>query len=183
MKQLSSQRIAVLVDADNIEIFARDTFGCAIDYRALWGAMNGRKVVRALYFRPRDCPQRLRTFLEKSLGMEVKVPPKNVDTHLAMAAVSLAERVDTIAICGGDSDYVPVLEYLRSKGCKTEVWSFPAATSAALRDAADEFRALDESILLPGRSKGATAALSQSLRKIVPISRASEAGAPQEVYS
>ena len=183
MRKLSSQRIAVLVDADNIEIVARDTFERSIDYRALWRAMNGREVVRALYFKPRDCPQRLRTFLEKSLGMEVKVTPKNVDTHLAMAAVTLAERVDTIAICGGDSDYVPVLHYLRSKGCKTEVWSFPAATSAALRGAADEFRPLDESILLPGRSKGATAAVSQPLQTVVPVSRGLEAGTTGEAHS
>jgi uncharacterized LabA/DUF88 family protein len=180
MRKLNCQRIAVLVDADNLEIFARDAFARVIDYRALWCAMNGREVVRAIYFKPRECPPRLRTFLEQGLGMEVKIPPENVDTYLAMAAVSLAERVDTIALCGGDSDYVPLLEYLRSKGCKTEVWSFPGTTSAALRAAADEFRALDESILLPAFPKSATAVVSPLLRKVAPVSRGLQAELPEE---
>lgn len=151
MRKLSSQRMAVLIDADNLEVTARQTFGRGIEYGALWRAMNGREVIRAIYFRSRECPPRLRTFLEEALGMEVKVPPKNVDTYLAIAAVTLAERVDTIALCSGDSDYLPLFEYLRSKGCKTELWSFPVATSGALRDAADEVRSLDESVLLAGR--------------------------------
>ena len=149
MRKLDSQRIAVLVDADNLEIFARETFGRGVDYAALWKRLNGREVVRAIYFKPKECSLRLRTFLERQLGMEVQLPPKNVDTYLTVAAVTLAEKVDTIALCGGDSDYVPLLWYLKSKGCKTEVWSFPGMTSVVLREAADEFRPLDETILWP----------------------------------
>lgn len=149
MKKLDSQRLAVLVDAENLEIYAWNTFRRPVDYKALFEAVNGREVVRAVYFKPRECPPRLRTFLEEGLGVEVKLPAKNVDTWLTIAAVTLAEKVDTIALVGGDGDYAPLAWYLKSKGCKVEVWSWPGATATALREAADEFRPLNERILLP----------------------------------
>ena len=107
MRKLDHQRLAVLVDADNLEIFAWNKFGRAVDYRTLYTSLNGREVVRAVYFKPRECSPRLKTFLEKELGFEVKLPPKNVDTWLTIAAVTLAEKVDTIALAGGDGDYAP----------------------------------------------------------------------------
>jgi len=148
MKKLDNQRLAVLVDAENLEIYAWNTFRRPVDYKALFEAVNGREVVRAVYFRPRECPPRLQTFLEEGLGVEVKLPAKNVDTWLTITAVTLAEKVDTIALVGGDGDYAPLAWYLKSKGCKVEVWSWPGATAAALREAADEFRPLNEKVLL-----------------------------------
>lgn len=149
MKKIASQRLAVLVDADNIEIEARRVYNRAVNYDALFTAINGREVVRALYFKPRECSSRLRTFLENGLGVEVKLPPKNVDTWLTIDAVTLAEKVDTIALVGGDADYVPLVWYLKSRGCKVEVWSWPGATAETLKTAADEFRPLDTRVLLP----------------------------------
>lgn len=149
MKKVASQRLAVLIDADNIEIEARKTYNRRVNYEALFRAMNGREVVRALYYKPRECSSRLRAFLENHLGIEIKVPPKNVDTWLAIDAVTLAEKVDTIALVGGDSDYDPLVWYLKSRGCKVEVWCWPGTTAESLRLAADEFRALDERVLLP----------------------------------
>lgn len=147
MKKLGNQRLAVLVDAENLEIEAWNTFHHAVDYKALFEAVNGREVVRAIYFRPKECPPRLQTFLEEGLGVEVKLPAKNVDTWLTISAVTLAEKVDTIALVSGDGDFAPLAWYLKSKGVKVEVWAWPTATSAALRDAADEFRPLDRNIL------------------------------------
>ncbi len=149
MRKLNCQRLAVLVDADNVEITARTFYHRAVDYKALFSAVNGREVVRAIYFRPRECPPKLRTFLEEGLGVEVRLPAKNVDTWLTIAAVTLAEKVDAIALVGGDGDYAPLAWYLKSCGCKVEVWSWPQATSSALREAADEFRSLDERVLFP----------------------------------
>jgi uncharacterized LabA/DUF88 family protein len=57
-------------------------------------------------------------------------------------------------LCSGDGDYVPLVEYLRWRGCRSEVWAFPGATALALRQAADAFHPLDESILLPATAKG-----------------------------
>lgn len=148
MKKLDRQRLAVLVDAENLEIHAWRTFRRSVDYKALFEAVNGREVVRAVYFKPRECPPRLQTFLEEGLGVEVKLPAKNVDMWLGITAVTLAEKVDTIALVGGDGDYAPLAWYLKSKGCKVEVWSWPGATATALREAADEFRPLTERVLL-----------------------------------
>jgi uncharacterized LabA/DUF88 family protein len=126
-------------------------FGRRVDYRALFDAMNDREVVRSIYFRPRNCDPRFQTFLEQSLGIEVQLPAKNVDTWLTVAAVTLAEKVDVIALVAGDADYAPLAWYLKSRGCKVEVWSWPKSTASALREAADEFRPLDERMLRQAR--------------------------------
>jgi hypothetical protein len=68
MKKIAVQRLAVLIDTDNIEIEARKTYNCRVNYDALFRAMNGREVVRALYYRPRACSPRLQAFLENHLG-------------------------------------------------------------------------------------------------------------------
>ena len=148
MRKIDCQRLAVLVDAENLEIYARDTYRRAVGYRALFEAVDGREVVRAIYFRPRACAPNLQTFLEEGLGIEVRLPVKNVDTWLTIAAVTLAEKVDVIALVGGDGDYAPLAWYLKSKGCKVEVWCWPEATASALIEAADEFYPLDERVLL-----------------------------------
>lgn len=147
MKKLARQRIAVLVDGENLEISAMNFFRRKVDYRALFEAVNGREVVRAIYFRPRICDPGFRAYLEQGIGIEVQIPAKNVDTWLAIAAVTLAEKVDAIALVAGDGDYAPLAWYLKSKGCKVEVWSWPNSTATALREAADEFRPLDERVL------------------------------------
>lgn len=149
MKKLSSQRLAVLVDADNLEISAKNIHHRVMDYKAFFEAVNGREVVRAIYFKPRECPPRLKTFLEEGLGVEVKIPAKNCDTWLCMEAVSLAGKVDTVAIASGDGDFAPLAWFLKSRGVKVEIWAWAETTAGALRDAADEFHALTPRMLLP----------------------------------
>jgi hypothetical protein len=67
MRKIACQRLAVLIDADNIEIGARKGFNRPVNYDALFAAINGREVVRALYFKPRECSPGRRAFLERKL--------------------------------------------------------------------------------------------------------------------
>lgn len=154
MRKLAAQRIAVLIDDDNVSITATNTFGRRIDYLKLLEVINDRELVRAILYRPEasaaqyQFPPKLQHFLERRLGVEVKTPPKNVDCWLTVDAIALAAKVDVIALVGGDGDYEPLLHYLKARGCKVEVWSWPVCTARRLREAADCFIPLTTDVLL-----------------------------------
>jgi uncharacterized LabA/DUF88 family protein len=154
MRKFASQKVAVLFDDDNLSIFAEKEFGRRVDYVKLLDAINDREIVRALFYRPvarstnqAVFPPTLQHFLERKLGIEVKTPPKNVDCWLTVDAISLAPKVDVIALVAGDGDYEPLVHYLKAQGCKVEVWSWPGSTSRRLRDAADRFIPLTTDLL------------------------------------
>lgn len=155
MRKLAAQRIAVLIDDDNISITATNCFGRRVDYAKLLEVIDDREMVRAILYRPESSaaqyqfPPKLQRFLERRLGVEVKTPPKNVDCWLTVDAIALAAKVDVIALVGGDGDYEPLLHYLKARGCKVEVWSWPVSTARRLREAADRFIPLNTEVLLP----------------------------------
>jgi len=87
--------------------------------------------------------------LEK-LGIEAKT--KNIqifnsgakkadwDVGLAVDAIKMAPKLDTIIIVSGDGDFVPLVEYLQvNEGCQVEVIAFGKSSSSMLRDIADDF--------------------------------------------
>jgi uncharacterized LabA/DUF88 family protein len=155
---LSGQRIGVLVDGENLEIYAEQVYGERIDYRRLLDAVNGREVVRALYYKPaRRIGLSFRRFIE-ALGVEVKTPPKNVDCWLSIDAVTLAEKCDVIVLVGGDGDYAPLLWFLKSRGVRVEVWMWAGATAEELRVAADAYVPLTMDFLLDRESRNQYAA-------------------------
>jgi uncharacterized LabA/DUF88 family protein len=154
-RKLGAQRVAVLIDDDNLRITAFNAFGRRVDYAKLIEAINDREIVRAILYRPEAAmqqhpfPVKLQHFLERGLGVEVKTPPKNVDCWLTVDAISLASKVDVIALVGGDGDYEPLIHFLKAQGCKVEVWSWWACTASRLRAAADHYIPLSPAVLLP----------------------------------
>jgi len=69
----------------------------------------------------------------------------NWDIDLALDAIKLAPKLDSVILVTGDGDFVPLVEYLQNVGCQVEVMSFGKATSAKLIEASDDFIDLDES--------------------------------------
>lgn len=158
MKKFSKQRIAILVDAENLEICAHNYFSQRVDYKELIDAIDDREIVRAIYYTKKEKVKtmdyadqdKLNTFLDflkHSLGFEIKTSSKNADSLLTVDAICISTKVDVIVLVGGDSDYLPLISYLRTRGVKTEVWMFEEATSNRLRETVDEFMPLGKSFL------------------------------------
>jgi uncharacterized LabA/DUF88 family protein len=147
MNRLNAGKVAMLIDAENIELNASKSYGSKIDYKKLLQEVGSRELIRALYFTPQD---KLNGDWErklKSWGLEVKGTLKNCDCWLTISAVTLADKSDVVVLVGGDSDYLPLLWYLQSRGVKTEVWSWPECTSNELKNLADDFIPLTTDIL------------------------------------
>ena len=56
---------------------------------------------------------------------------------MVIDAVTMADKLDVVIILGGDKDFLPLIWYLKSRGCRVEIWSWPEATSPELKEAAD----------------------------------------------
>lgn len=84
------------------------------------------------------------------IGIETKVKDLQIfsdgakkadwDVGLAIDAVKIAPKIDTIILATGDGDFVPLIEYLdMNEGCQVEVISFGKSSSAKLKEAAHAF--------------------------------------------
>jgi len=149
------QRVAVLVDAQNLYHTAQSIYSRNIDYASLLeGAVDGRQLTRAIAYVIRaDAPEE-ETFFEAlfDIGFETKIKDikrfsdgsKKADWDVGMSldAVTLANHVDAIVLCTGDGDFSRLCSHLRHEGVKVEVMAFEASTAEELIDAADDFEDL-----------------------------------------
>src|SRR4028119_1844530 len=58
---------------------------------------------------------------------------------LALDALARADRLDVVAIVSGDGDFVDLVNFLKARGVRVEVYSFPYSTAEELRYAATEY--------------------------------------------
>jgi uncharacterized LabA/DUF88 family protein len=64
-----------------------------------------------------------------------------------MDILSFADKLDVIAIVSGDGDFASLVERVKIKGVKVEVYGFPENTAMNLREIADEFYPIGEELL------------------------------------
>ncbi|RRJ29107.1 LabA-like NYN domain-containing protein [Halocatena pleomorpha] len=153
----SSQRVAVLADAQNLYHSAHSLFSRNVDYDAvLEQAVYERELVRAIAYVIRaHSPDEERFFEALSdIGYETKskdlktfadgTKKADWDVGLSLDAITLAQHVDAIVLCTGDGDFTRLCWHLRHEGVRVEVMSFRPSTSEDLIDAADSFVDLAE---------------------------------------
>jgi uncharacterized LabA/DUF88 family protein len=153
----SRQRIAVLVDSQNLYHTAQSMFSRNIDYAELLeAAVDGRELTRAIAYVIRaDAPEE-ESFFEAlvDIGFETRIKAirtfadgsKKADWDVGMSldAVTLANHVDTIALCTGDGDFARLCSHLKHEGVRVEVLCFEGSTAESLVDAADAFTDLSD---------------------------------------
>ena len=144
------QRVAVLVDAQNLYHSAHSLYSRNIDYSALLEkSVSDRELVRAIAYVIRaDSPDEERFFEALvDIGFETKIKDiktfgdgsKKADWDVGMSldAVTLASHVDTVVLCTGDGDFSRLCSHLRHEGVRVEVMAFGESTADELVDAAD----------------------------------------------
>ena len=153
-KHLVFQKVGVFVDAENIEMSGLKHHEGRTDYKKILDQVGDREILRILYYKPeyKDISSDFETFWA-SLGGEIKRPAKNADTFLVIDAVTLADKLDVVIILGGDKDFLPLVWYLRSRGCRVEVWSWPEATSPEVKSACDFYYPLTSKFVITEQKK------------------------------
>lgn len=151
------QRCAILVDVQNMFYSAKHQYGGKINFDHLLEATSRRrKVVRAIAYvvqTPEIDQVKFKNLLYE-LGFEVRMKDLKVradgtakgdwDMGIAIDAISLVDKVDCVVLVSGDGDYVPLVEHLKARGCRVEVFSFQSNTAQELIESATEYFPMDE---------------------------------------
>ncbi len=148
------QRVAVLVDVQNLYYSAKNLYHSRVNFKNLLNqVMAGRVLTRAIaYVIKADPNEKEHEFFEalNNAGFEVK--EKNIqifvggakkgdwDLGIAMDAIRLGHKVDSIVLISGDGDFKPVVNYLQQAlGCLVEVVAFKKTANHELIEIADDF--------------------------------------------
>ena len=150
--QYKNQRVAVLIDVQNLYHSARALFQKRVNFKELLTASVGeRQLIRAFAYVVRTKTGEEKPFFEAltKLGIDMRVKDlqeyyggmkkADWDVGLAVDAIKTSEIVDVIIVASGDGDYVPLVEYLKNQGRRVEVFAFGKSASAKLKEEADEF--------------------------------------------
>lgn len=155
--QHTSQRVAVLIDTQNLYHSAKNLFNSKVNFgNVLEAAVADRQLVRAIAYLITTESQDEAQFFDALLKMGIETKHKDLqvffggnkkadwDVGMAVDAITLSHKVDAIVLVTGDGDFVPLVEYLRHSGVQVEVVSFEKSTSSKLIDSADAFLDLGE---------------------------------------
>ena len=152
------QRVAILIDTQNLYHSAKNLYRSKVNFGAVVKtALQDRKLIRALSYVVNTESGEETAFFEalEKLGIEIKTKDLQVfyggakkadwDVGLAIDAVKLSPKLDSVILVTGDGDFIPLIKYLQmNQGCQVEVVSFGKSTSAKLIEEADNFMDLDE---------------------------------------
>jgi len=147
------QRVGIFIDTQNLYHSAKNLYHARVNFGAIMKeAVAGRSLIRAIAYVITTESGEEKGFFEAlgKLGIETKTKNLQIfmggakkadwDVGLAVDAISLAPKLDTIIIASGDGDFCPLVEYLKiNEGCQVEVISFGKSSSAKLKETADEF--------------------------------------------
>src|SRR3989344_4407610 len=147
------QRVAVLVDVQNLYYSGKNLFNSRVNYKnLLTQVVQKRLLVRAIAYviNADDTKENVFFNAVHEAGFEVKEKPLQTfyggakkgdwDLGIGMDAIRLGNKVDSIILVSGDGDFKPVVNYLQqSLGCLVEVVAFRKTANNELIDLADDF--------------------------------------------
>lgn len=144
-----NQSVAILVDGNNIELSLKSITGdknALLDFDTIIPKLlEGRGLKRLIYFREGvsisdKLAERLLNFYHGSV-----VPCwKSADIPLTIRATQIAQKVDTIIILSGDSDYVELVRHLKGEGVRVEIAAVEQSTAQILIDEVERFIPITE---------------------------------------
>ena len=146
------QRVGIFIDAQNLYHTAKNLYQARVNFgQVVKEVLAGRTLIRALAYVITTESGEEKAFFEalEKVGIETKTKDLQIfiggskkadwDVGLAVDAIKLAPKLDTVILATGDGDFVPLVEYLQTVGVQVEVVSFGKSTSGKLRDIVDDF--------------------------------------------
>ena len=148
-------RLAIFVDVPNI-LYASERSGIDLDWGKIADFLSqGRTLVRAMAYAPISDDPNARMENERFVvpfvdhGYRIVTKPlkrfsgggvkANFDVELALDILTLADRLDVVALVSGDGDFRRLVEIVASRGVRVEVVAFGQSTANDLRAVADRY--------------------------------------------
>jgi len=152
------QRVGIFIDTQNLYHSSKNLYNSKVNFgQIVKDSLAGRRLVRAVAYVITTESGEEKSFFEalEKVGIETKTKNLQIfaggakkadwDVGLAVDAIKLAPKLDTVIIISGDGDFIPLVEYLQiNEGCQVEVIAFGKSASAKLKEAADDFIDLDQ---------------------------------------
>lgn len=143
------QSVAILIDGNNIEISLQALLkkkNALLDFDIIIPKLlYNRGLSRLIYFREgKQISSKLATRLLEQFHGSVVPCHKSADIPLTIKATQIAQKVDTIIIMSGDSDYIELVRHLKGAGVRVEIAAVKNTTAQILIDEADLFVPITE---------------------------------------
>jgi hypothetical protein len=136
-----TQSVAILIDGNNIGKSINTAYGqgtmLSFDI-VVPKLLAGRGLNRLIYLREgKNISEKFAERLKKKFFGIVIPCSKSADIPLTIQAVKLADKVDTIILFSGDSDYCDLVDYLKGTGVRVEIVTMRDSASRVLIEKAD----------------------------------------------
>ena len=184
---MNETRVALLIDADNL---SGDVIEQAVEHLLkVYGTVHFRRA----YSSPQKVIEHADLFRRHSIRPMVNVPTGKNSTDIALAVdaidLAISESPDVVVIGSSDSDYAPLAQRLREKGCRVLGIGQAGKTGSESPLAYDEFIDLAHrkgggaSAAAEPRPARARPAASRARAPAAPAPRATPVALPAEVAS
>jgi len=139
---------------------AKALYQSKIDYSKLLDEIvHGRELVRAIAYVVQKPDVDQSSFLEalRRSGYEVKQKELTIredgstkgdwKMEIALDAITMEPKLDCAVLVSGDGDFVPLVQALNARACRTEVVSFEQCTSNELMRDCHQFISIEPQVL------------------------------------
>lgn len=151
------QRVGVFIDTQNLYHSGKNLYHARVNFgNVLKDSVAGRRLIRARAYVVTTESGEEKGFFEALAKIGIETVTKDLqiffggakkadwDVGMAVDAITMSPKLDTVILFTGDGDFIPLVEYLKVHGgCQVEVASFGRSTSAKLKEATDHFLDLD----------------------------------------
>jgi len=148
------ERVGLFIDAANLAAGARREHGGKFDFLSLLPVLTGerRRVMAVAFVVDNDAqpggefPGFVRALMAAGYDVRQKKPRVRADgtkkadwdMGIAMEITDARHRVDTVVLCSGDGDFLPLVQRLKRWGKRVEIASFTGDTEQTYLRSADE---------------------------------------------
>jgi len=154
------ERVGIFVDVQNM-FYAAKQFNGRLDFqKLLHSALRERRLIVAKAYVVQNPESDQSGFVSMLQQLSYQVKRKDLrlradgsakgdwDMGMAIDMISLAEKLDVVVLVSGDGDFVDLVNLLKTMGPRVEVFSFPHNTARDLMEAADQYFAITEALLM-----------------------------------
>jgi uncharacterized protein (TIGR00288 family) len=167
---MSEERVMLLIDADNVSV---DIIQQAVK-RLL--EQHGALHVRRAYCTAESALKHQAVFKRLSIKPMVNLAAGKNSTDIALAVdaidLVLAERPDVVVIASSDSDFAPLVQRLREKGCTVRGIGQAGKTGSETEEAYDDYTVLEHQ---PAVARKAASKAAKAPAKKAPARKAAKA--------
>ena len=190
------QRVGVFIDVQNLYYSARNLYNRKVNFgNIVKKAVGNRQLIRATAYVVSTKTGENQPFFDALYNLGIETKEKELmeydsgqkkadwDVGITVDAISAAPDLDVIVLVSGDGDYIPLVEYLQSRGKFVEVASFRETTSGRLVEKVGDSNYINlsankRSFLIPQGRNGSGTKVSKDTEVPVPKDSTKKAPAP-----